>query len=416
MLQVFVSYSHLDHRWVDSGNPHNLIPFLADSLRRDGVKIWYDHNLTAGDKFQEEIESRIDQADLAILLVSQHFFNSEFISAVELPSIEARANEGKLVVIPVLVGHCDWKQLALVGDRHMLPGGPTPLIEFVNDDAKWQRAQQEILQALKKRLEQAAKKKLKEAEEERPEQAEKKRPDQVSRRVPKLLRSKRARLAAAASLTAVVVAVVIFGTQWSPLADLTRGNTAGSPTAARGGDEASGTPGVQASRVPLTADESAALAEQIAGYSDRIRPLPLAVAGLQSELAALAERLWNERTYGPESARAVASAFRLYAASLLVSPEGTSQRGIQDALPWLRRSLQLEAGFEDRAELEAAHGFFMDMAVRQPDQVEMRVLLGHQVRIAMIEASQAEVDAQVEAALEVITTLMQQRESSQEER
>ncbi|MHC4236602.1 MAG: toll/interleukin-1 receptor domain-containing protein [Planctomycetota bacterium] len=125
MLKVFVSYSHHDRRWVARDSPDNLIPFLADSLRRHGVDFWYDHALIAGDRFQQEIESQIDRADLAILLVSQHFFNSDFIREVELPLIEARADAGELTVIPVLVGHCDWKVLRLVGDRHMLPGGPT---------------------------------------------------------------------------------------------------------------------------------------------------------------------------------------------------------------------------------------------------------------------------------------------------
>jgi hypothetical protein len=429
MLQVFVSYSHKDHRWVDRDNPHNLIPFLADSLRRDGVEIWYDHALIPGDKFQQEIESRIDQADLAILLVSQHFLNSKFIREVELPRIEARANVGDLVVIPVLVGPCNWKKLTLVGDRQMLPGGPKPLIKFVKDDAAWQEAQQEILQALEKRLEQAEMKRLQQAEKERPDQEEKKRLDQAEKEQlgqeekERLDQEKKERLrkaekwapfAAVGLLAAGVLAIVIFGAQWLPLADLSRSEPTGSPMAAQGGEGAPATSGAGAPRSPLTADETAALDEQIAGYSDQIRPVPLAVAGLQSDLEAVAERLWNERTYGPESARTVASAFRLYAACLLVSPEGTSQRGIQNALPWLRRSLQLEAGFEDRAELEAAHRFFMDMAVRQPAQVEMRVMLGHQIRIALIEASQAEVDAQVEAALELITTIMQQRQSSQQ--
>ncbi|MHC4236603.1 MAG: hypothetical protein ACYSUQ_15930 [Planctomycetota bacterium] len=209
-----------------------------------------------------------------------------------------------------------------------------------------------------------------------------------------------------AILSAVVLSVMIYGAQRLFWTDLPRDTSTG------GGPTTSGA----AARSPLTADERAALDAQVAGYLDEIRPVPFAVASFRSNLEAVAERLWNERTYGPESARAVASAFRLYAASLLVSPEGTSQQVIKDALPWLRRSLQLEAGFEDQGELEAAHRFLMDVVLKQPAQVEMEALLGHQVRIALIEASQAEVDARVEEALEMITTIMRQRESSQQER
>lgn len=401
MLKVFVSYSHHDRRWVARDSSHNLIPFLADSLRRDGVEFWYDHALIAGDKFQQEIESQIDRSDLVILLVSQHFFNSDFIREVELPRIEARADAGKLIVIPVLVGPCDWQALGLVGDRHMLPGGPKPLINFVNDEADWQGTRHEILQALRKRIDQAEARTSTEAEPGLPAAG-----TQPFPRPPRPLPRRRTRFAGLALLSAVVLSVVIYGAQRLFWADLPRDTTTDADPAASG----------VAARSPLTGEERAALDAQMAGYLDEIRPVPFAVASYRSNLEAMAEHLWNERTYGPESARTVASAFRLYAASLLVSPEGTSQQGINDALPWLRRSLQLEAGFEDQRELEAAHRFLLDVVLKQSAQVEMKALLGHQVRIALIEASQAEVDARAEEALEMITAIMRQRQSSQQDR
>lgn len=153
MLHLFISYSHEDGRWVDRTHRRHLVPFLADSLARQDVGIWYDYALIPGDKYREVIESQIDQAQMAILLVSQDFLNSQFIRTVELPRIEARANAGAMLVVPILVGNCDWQELDIVGSRQMLPDGPRPLVEFAERDAEWDRVRHEVLQAILKQLE-----------------------------------------------------------------------------------------------------------------------------------------------------------------------------------------------------------------------------------------------------------------------
>lgn len=150
MVNIFVSYSHLDKRWVDPADEHNLVPFLNLSLAKDGVRFWYDGDLGAGDDFRAKIQTQIEQSEIAILLVSQHFLNSEFIRDEELPQIEARLAAGAMRVAPILVGSCDWQELSVVGSRHMLPGFPKPLIVFVENEATWDAVRHEILQAIRK--------------------------------------------------------------------------------------------------------------------------------------------------------------------------------------------------------------------------------------------------------------------------
>jgi hypothetical protein len=137
---------------VDKANPYNLIPFLEASLSGRNVHFWYDLNLEAGTKYQAEIEGQVDAADIAILLVSQHFLNSDFIRKIELSRIMARAERGELLILPILVEHCDWEEVDSLRSRQMLPGAPTPLIEFLGREADWSRVRFEILQALKKHL------------------------------------------------------------------------------------------------------------------------------------------------------------------------------------------------------------------------------------------------------------------------
>jgi predicted ATPase len=151
--RIFVSYSREDGRWLDPGSPHGLIPWLARSLRRDHVETWYDRaGLAAGDEFQPRIEEEIDRADIAILLVSQAFLASEFIERVELPRIAARAAQGRLIAIPILVEPCTWQEVEFVRSRQMLPGKPTPLIDYTKDDSGWAHVRFEILREIRARL------------------------------------------------------------------------------------------------------------------------------------------------------------------------------------------------------------------------------------------------------------------------
>ncbi len=166
---VFVSYAREDRRWLDPENHYNLVPFLAESLRRHNAIFWFDKNLIGGDEFKRHIEAQIDQAQIALLIVSQNFLNSEFIERLEMPRIAERAQQGKMVVVPVLVEPCDWSDYPFLADRQMVPSS-SPLIDFTESDAKWARVKFQILDQIKaqlKRIREAQQRAI--AEAERPE-------------------------------------------------------------------------------------------------------------------------------------------------------------------------------------------------------------------------------------------------------
>jgi S1-C subfamily serine protease len=148
LVRVFVSYAREDKRWLDPEYRFNLVPFLADSLRRQGVSFWIDKRLVAGDEYRRLIESEIDRADIALLMVTQSFLNSQFIESVEMPHIEGRARRGQMLAAPVLVEPCDWQDYPLLADRQMVPAS-NPLVEYTENDARWAKVRFEILDALK---------------------------------------------------------------------------------------------------------------------------------------------------------------------------------------------------------------------------------------------------------------------------
>jgi hypothetical protein len=146
-VHVFVSYAREDSRWLEPAARHNLVPFLIDSLRRYKVVFWFDHDLKPGDEFRQQIKSKIDQSQIALLIVSQSFLNSAFIESEEMPRISERALEGKMIVVPVLVEPCDWSDYPFLADRQMVPS--SPLIDYTESESSWAKVKYQILDGIK---------------------------------------------------------------------------------------------------------------------------------------------------------------------------------------------------------------------------------------------------------------------------
>ncbi len=183
-VHIFVGYAHEDRRWLDPEYRFNLIHFLKESLRRDNVDVWFDKDLLGGDEYRRLIASKIDEAHIALLMVSQHFLNSEFIETFELPRIAARAERKELVVIPVLLERCGWKNFPFLADRQMVPSS-SPLIHFTESEPKWADVRFEILEGLQQQVkrirEEMQAKARKETDEERKEREEEERREREER-------------------------------------------------------------------------------------------------------------------------------------------------------------------------------------------------------------------------------------------
>ena len=107
MSLIFISYSHKDRE---------VIALLREQLQVIATEgyadFWDDTRIMAGDDWLPQIEKAIEDAQIAILLISANFLNSKFIRVSEIPPLlQRRAQEG-LRIIPILVDHCPWKPLA----------------------------------------------------------------------------------------------------------------------------------------------------------------------------------------------------------------------------------------------------------------------------------------------------------------
>lgn len=102
---VFISYSHSDTEWLN-----RLLVHLKPLEQEGAIKPWSDKDINPGSQWREEIRSALEQARVAVLLVSANFLASEFIVKNELPPLLDAAKKENAVILPVIVSPCRFKK------------------------------------------------------------------------------------------------------------------------------------------------------------------------------------------------------------------------------------------------------------------------------------------------------------------
>jgi Predicted esterase of the alpha-beta hydrolase superfamily len=98
--RVFISYAHEDVAWVESIKQAvgEMLPISAT---------WDDTRINPGEHWRTEIETALNGSRVALLLLSPHFFASQFITEDEVPAIVAAGLSGRLIPIPLFVSADD---------------------------------------------------------------------------------------------------------------------------------------------------------------------------------------------------------------------------------------------------------------------------------------------------------------------
>ncbi|MGH3804622.1 MAG: toll/interleukin-1 receptor domain-containing protein, partial [Pseudonocardiaceae bacterium] len=99
---VFVSYSHHDAEWA-----LRLRVLLKPLVRSKQLRLWIDTDIRVGDEWHPDIIRAIEQSNVALLLVSADYLDSDFIMEHEVPTLI----EQGVRLAPVLVGECLWKRV-----------------------------------------------------------------------------------------------------------------------------------------------------------------------------------------------------------------------------------------------------------------------------------------------------------------
>jgi hypothetical protein len=100
----FISYSHRDMRRCDELREH-----LSQLVREQLVHVWHDGRIDQRVPWEKDIKDHLEAADIVLLLVSARFLNSYYCCEVEVQAAIDRHRKGLTVVLPVLIGRCDYE-------------------------------------------------------------------------------------------------------------------------------------------------------------------------------------------------------------------------------------------------------------------------------------------------------------------
>lgn len=155
--KIFISYSHQNMEWAQE-NGYNLLPWLENQLAPEGISVWWDKDLKRmpGIEYEQRIYSKIDEADLAILLISQEYAASSFIRDKEELRIKKRYERGELMILPLMISPISnmYKnnRLAWIFDLQIFPEATNPLIDIVKDKSRWESTKVDLLDGIYNRI------------------------------------------------------------------------------------------------------------------------------------------------------------------------------------------------------------------------------------------------------------------------
>ena len=140
---VFISYSHKDEAWKD-----RFIPQLRALEQAGHIVVWDDRKIDGGDKWYPEIIKAMEEASVAVCLISSDYLASGFCVKEEVPFLLQRCERYGMIFIPLLLRPCAWQAFDWLKEIQMLPrDGKSVLVDFRGiEDAVFADVANRILQ------------------------------------------------------------------------------------------------------------------------------------------------------------------------------------------------------------------------------------------------------------------------------
>ncbi len=130
--KLFISYSHKNEPFKNEFQTH-----LAILERLGKLEIWQDRKLLAGDGFDQEIFTALDQADIICLLISPEFILSDYCFSTEMEHALERLAEGTGKVVPIILTETALWHRFPIGKLNALPTDGKPVDQWANRNEAW---------------------------------------------------------------------------------------------------------------------------------------------------------------------------------------------------------------------------------------------------------------------------------------
>jgi hypothetical protein len=141
--RVFIGYAHEDRASLET-----LKDFLKPFERE--IETWDDNRIKVGQKWEQEIRTSLELADVIVFLVSAPFLASSFAADIYVKLAVERHKLREADVVPIILQPCEWEKTPL-RDLQVLPRGAQPISEHPNDESAWAEATRELIAIIDKR-------------------------------------------------------------------------------------------------------------------------------------------------------------------------------------------------------------------------------------------------------------------------
>ncbi|MBI5674528.1 MAG: TIR domain-containing protein [Nitrospirae bacterium] len=130
-LKLFISYSHLDEAHINNFRIH-IAPLKTNGLIED----WYDRKIVAGYDYRDDIDNKLEKADIVCLFISANFLSSTACMNEKKNALELKKKKG-IAVVPVILSKCGWLDDKELSSLLVLPTDGKPISEFTDANDAW---------------------------------------------------------------------------------------------------------------------------------------------------------------------------------------------------------------------------------------------------------------------------------------
>jgi TIR domain/SIR2-like domain len=117
-LSVFISYSHADDE-LRQALERSLASLKLERL----IRPWDDRQIVSGTDWEQQLDSRLETADIVLLLVSNDFLSSPYCIGREATRAVERHLQGTTRVVPILLRPSDWRRAPIGSGTTQKPLG-----------------------------------------------------------------------------------------------------------------------------------------------------------------------------------------------------------------------------------------------------------------------------------------------------
>ncbi len=131
-IRLFISYSHKDEAFKDD------LEVRLKGLKRSYKQLeWWDDRKMVSGKWETQILTELEKADIVVLLISPYFMASDYCFAIEMKKALIKYEKTGCLVIPILIRETYGWNKQDIGNMQALPKDAKPLDEWQNADRFW---------------------------------------------------------------------------------------------------------------------------------------------------------------------------------------------------------------------------------------------------------------------------------------